>query len=482
MPPQTDLSSGHARATLAAPMTAVSRCRVAPRDRLRDSSPPGVALLVAVIGVAALTSEREDWQPLSLVCRALRRDGGGGHVRPSRRAASGFSAGLMVQVTIMALLGPAPAVASALLSTRHRIAREPSAMRSGTLNNLAMFALLGLVGGLLFDARPGSYRARPRRAALCAARAADLPPARRREPGARRRVATGPRARRSRAHHARVRPARASAGAGERRVRCGHRARMGQCGPRGRRRAARRARDHDPARAHRRRRAQAAATTCWRSGRCRTSEPPRSRGWPPIATGCCPRCCTPRVASARVSPSRCTTARCSGWWRCGRTLAETGRRRDHDLDAAIAETRAIISSFHPATVRELGFEASLRAAVAPFPAARSIELTVRSAVDDRALVDSCCCPVAQELVVNAVKHASPTAIDVAGHRRRRNDRRSRSTTTASASTRPTRAAAVQAGHVGLAMVRRRVEDAGGLLEIATRTDGGTRSRIVVPVP
>jgi signal transduction histidine kinase len=40
--------------------------------------------------------------------------------------------------------------------------------------------------------------------------------------------------------------------------------------------------------------------------------------------------------------------------------------------------------------------------------------------------------------------------------------------------------AVQAGHVGLAMVRRRVEDAGGEFSIATRPDGGTRSRVVLP--
>jgi nitrogen fixation/metabolism regulation signal transduction histidine kinase len=33
----------------------------------------------------------------------------------------------------------------------------------------------------------------------------------------------------------------------------------------------------------------------------------------------------------------------------------------------------------------------------------------------------------------------------------------------------------------LALVRRRVEDTGGRLEIATRTDGGTRSQVVVPV-
>ena len=83
------------------------------------------------------------------------------------------------------------------------------------------------------------------------------------------------------------------------------------------------------------------------------------------------------------------------------------------IDTAIAETRAIISSFHPATVRELGFEASLRAAVAPFPAAHR-------GLDDRAARSTtatwrarCSLPIAQELVVNAVKHARPTAIDVA---------------------------------------------------------------------
>ena len=63
--------------------------------------------------------------------------------------------------------------------------------------------------------------------------------------------------------------------------------------------------------------------------------------------------------------------------------AERDDETAHRLDAAIRETRAIISSFHPATVRELGFEASLRAAVAPFPAAQSVRLTVDSAVDDR---------------------------------------------------------------------------------------------------
>ena len=41
--------------------------------------------------------------------------------------------------------------------------------------------------------------------------------------------------------------------------------------------------------------------------------------------------------------------------------------------------------------------------------------------------------------------------------------------------------AVQAGHVELAMVRRRVEDGDGRFEIETRPDGGTRSRVVLPL-
>lgn len=155
------------------------------------------------------------------------------------------------------------------------------------------------------------------------------------------------------------------------------------------------------------------------------------------------------------------------------------RRTTVQLDAAIAETRAIISAFHPATVRELGFEASLRAAVAPFPAARSVALTVSGADGDAALTGSILLPVAQELVVNAVKHAGPTAIDVVVGRHdghlvlEVND-----DGVGIDSERAGRA--VQAGHVGLAMVRRRVQDAGGTLEIATRDDGGTRSRVTLP--
>ena len=100
-------------------------------------------------------------------------------------------------------------------------------------------------------------------------------------------------------------------------------------------------------------------------------------------------------------------------------------------------------------------------------------------MDDRELAATLLQPVAQELVVNAVKHADPTAIDVV--------------VTADGATlvlevnddgvgidTEQAGQAVQAGHVGLAMVRRRVEDAGGRVEIATRRDGGTRSLVTLP--
>jgi two-component system NarL family sensor kinase len=149
------------------------------------------------------------------------------------------------------------------------------------------------------------------------------------------------------------------------------------------------------------------------------------------------------------------------------------------LDEAIAETRAIISAFHPASVAELGFSAAIRAAVAPFPAARTVHLSIDNDLDERALAGSLLLPIAQELTVNAVKHASPTAIDVrvtesdgAVILEINDDGVGIDTAVAGR--------AVQAGHVGLAMVRRRVEDAGGTVEIATRPDGGTRSRVTLP--
>jgi signal transduction histidine kinase len=161
-------------------------------------------------------------------------------------------------------------------------------------------------------------------------------------------------------------------------------------------------------------------------------------------------------------------------------VAEGRAAQQADLDRAIAETRSIISAYHPAAVRGLGFESALRAAVAPFPAATSVCLSIRCEVDDSRFSESVLLPVAQELVINALKHAGPSAIDVALTRSNgavtlQVDDDGVGIDTAVIGR------AVHAGHVGLAMVRRRVEDARGQLDIAARPGGGTRSTVVLPV-
>jgi len=62
--------------------------------------------------------------------------------------------------------------------------------------------------------------------------------------------------------------------------------------------------------------------------------------------------------------------------------AESDSALASHLDVALAETRAIISAFHPATTAQMGLEASLRAAVAPFPASAGITLTVSGTLHD----------------------------------------------------------------------------------------------------
>jgi two-component system, NarL family, sensor kinase len=148
------------------------------------------------------------------------------------------------------------------------------------------------------------------------------------------------------------------------------------------------------------------------------------------------------------------------------------------LDAAIDETRAIVASLHPDTVREIGFEASVRAAVAPFLCSRPFDLTVHGAFDDRALADTLLLPIAQELVINAAKHARPTKVEVTVTD---GDGRIVLDVSDDGVGFTDGADAVSGGHAGLAIVRRRVRDAGGTLDIATNGGGGTRARAIVPI-
>ena len=431
-------------------------------------------MLVSVIAVAALVSERNDWQPFTLVAVLgtvmVVADVAAVSARRLR-----ISAGLMAQVTIMALLGPAPAVAIGLLATLvdSRVNRVNAQY---TLHNLFMFAVLGLVGGLLFDVLRDSYGLDRHDTAY----ALLVLPAYLLLVGVNLLlVSTHPTLGTRRLHVFRetglpALPLEVANGL-----------------------------------------LAAATVLVWSQAglaaaagllvllvitiplartlgdalrssddltELRHVSDQRSAEVARLASD------RTRLLSEVLHAEGRERARLAESLHDGPMQRLVAMRQDmaeagnvpHQMDAAIAETRAIISSFHPATVRELGFERSLRAAVAPFPVTRSIELTIRSAVNDRALVDSVLLPVTQELVVNAVKHASPTTIDVRVTAVdgtivvEVNDDGVGIDTSESGRS-------VQAGHVGLAMVRQRVEDAGGLLEIATRSDGGTCSRVVVPI-
>jgi signal transduction histidine kinase len=148
------------------------------------------------------------------------------------------------------------------------------------------------------------------------------------------------------------------------------------------------------------------------------------------------------------------------------------------LDEAVAETRAVMAAFHPATSTELGFEATVRAAAAPFLRGR-VTLQVEVSGSEDRLADPLLCSVARELVTNAVKHARPSLVRVTADVGETgltvqvvDDGRGIDSSPA----RP----GVHAGHVGLAVARRRVEDAGGTLEIRTMPTGGTHVRVSLP--
>ena len=78
-----------------------------------------LAALAAVIGLAALVSDGEDWQPASLlVALAVLQLLSESILLPARRLK--VSSGSVVQVTVMALLGPAPAVAMIVPAPRSK--------------------------------------------------------------------------------------------------------------------------------------------------------------------------------------------------------------------------------------------------------------------------------------------------------------------------------------------------------------------------
>jgi putative nucleotidyltransferase with HDIG domain len=111
-------------------------------------------VLAGSVGVAASLSSPQEWQPLLLVGLLLVLSLGGQRLVFNIRGQN-LSAGLVAQVLAMVLLGPAPAVAIALVAAVSiSIGRElPLAY---WLGNLTTFALFPLVGAVLAQALIGN--------------------------------------------------------------------------------------------------------------------------------------------------------------------------------------------------------------------------------------------------------------------------------------------------------------------------------------
>jgi signal transduction histidine kinase len=437
------------------------------------------ALLACVLALAAVTSERADWQPLSLVL-ALSALMVAAELASTWARKVRLSAGLMVQTTMMALLGPAPAALAGVLAMwidwRVYRARAP-----GALLNMVIFGALGLFGGFLFEAAQSGFGLEREDAGYAvlvlpiyvllmvlnlALIATTLQGVTRAD---RRRI--------FRESGTPVIPLELLSGimAATAVLTWAHAGLVAVVGllavlvitfPLARTVGAALKSDDDLLALREVSDRRAAEVERLSSDR-------------------------ERLLSEVVDAEKRERARLAETLHDGpvqrlaamRQDVAEGARPEHlagQLDAALTETRAIISAFHPVMAHELGFEATLRAAIAPFPAARSVQLTVRSAVDDRALAGTLLLPVAQELLVNAVKHAAPSAIEMSVHARdgyvvlEVNDDGVGIDSSDAGRT-------VQAGHLGLAMVRRRVEDAGGTLDVQTRQDGGTRSHVTLPI-
>jgi putative nucleotidyltransferase with HDIG domain len=105
-----------------------------------------VLLAAAVVGAAWL-SRVEEWHPLGLVVLLLLLSLGGQGLQFTIRGQN-LSAGFIAQVLAMSLLGPAPAVAIALLAAIFISARRRLSP-AFWLGNMASFAIFPLVGGVL---------------------------------------------------------------------------------------------------------------------------------------------------------------------------------------------------------------------------------------------------------------------------------------------------------------------------------------------
>ena len=111
-------------------------------------------LLTVALASAALISTGPEWHPFLLVLLLCGLSLGGQGMQFTIRGQN-LSAGFVAQVLAMSLLGPAPAVAIALISAIYISARRHLSP-AFWLGNMSSFAIFPLIGGLLLTAIVGN--------------------------------------------------------------------------------------------------------------------------------------------------------------------------------------------------------------------------------------------------------------------------------------------------------------------------------------
>lgn len=156
------------------------------------------------------------------------------------------------------------------------------------------------------------------------------------------------------------------------------------------------------------------------------------------------------------------------------------RRAREGVVEAISELRNAVLALHPVALERDGLPSAIEA-ISSFHARRSgFALTLDLAPWRGGVCDQLIVSLAQELLNNVAKHAEAKHVTVA--LRRAADDVVFEVADDGRGMGPGRAAeALDQGHIGLASIVRRVESAGGRVELATSSSGGTRIRSVFPL-